>query len=206
MTGFQVARIDVLDRIPVEHGLEWRPIRRRFGIRAFGTNAYTAASVGDWVVEEHTEERLGHEELYVVVSGRAQFTVGEETFDAPAGTLVFISDPALKRVAVAEEEGTTVLAVGGKPGEAFTPSMWEWLFEASAQPLERGIETMHEALREFREHPVLLYNLACIEARGGLLDDARGHLARAIELRPDLAERACADDNLREVVSGRPEA
>ena len=42
----------------------------------------------------------------------------DETLDAPAGSLVFISDPALRRQAVAEEAGTLVLAVGGSPGEA----------------------------------------------------------------------------------------
>src|SRR5215204_6824355 len=28
--GYEVASIDDLDRYPVEHGLEWRPVRRRF--------------------------------------------------------------------------------------------------------------------------------------------------------------------------------
>src|SRR5438093_13351712 len=104
------------------HGLEWRPIRRRFDVRAHGVNAYTAEKPGDWIVEEHTEGSLRHEELYIVLRGRARFTLGSDEFDAPAGTLVFISDPDLKRVAIAEDEGTTVLAVGAKPGEAFIPS------------------------------------------------------------------------------------
>jgi quercetin dioxygenase-like cupin family protein len=194
--GYDVARVEDLDRIPVDRGLEWRPIRRRFGIRAFGMNAYTSTGAGDWVVEEHTESSLGHEEVYVVIAGRARFTVGDDTFDAPAGTLVHIGDPVLKRVAVAEEAGTTVLAVGGKPGEAFTPSSWEWSFEAYAQPPERGIATMHQALEEFGEQGHLYYHLACIEGRAGRLDDARGHLARAIELRPELAERAASDPDL----------
>lgn len=202
--AYDVVHIDELDRIPVEHGLEWRPIRRRFGISAFGTNAYTAAKVGDWVVEEHTEEQLGHEELYVVVVGRARFTVGEEEFDAPTGTLVHIADPKLKRKAVSEEEGTTVLAVGGKPGEAFTPSAWEWYF--AAYPLSRAgkhedaIATMEDGLAERPDHPAMLYHLACMEARAGRGDDALGHLRRAIELRPDLREHAGKDDDLRELV------
>ena len=95
MSVYEVARLDELARIPVEEGLEWRPIRRRFGIQAFGTNAYTSERVGAIVVEEHSE-RSGHEELYFVVSGRARFTVGEEEVDAPAGTIVFISDPTFE--------------------------------------------------------------------------------------------------------------
>ena len=74
---YEVASIDELDRIPVMHGLEWRPIRRRFDVRAHGVNAYTAEKPGDWIVEEHTEGALRHQELYVVVQGRARFTLGQ---------------------------------------------------------------------------------------------------------------------------------
>lgn len=202
MRPFEVARLDELARVPVEQGLEWRPIRRRFGIRAFGTNAYTAANVGDWVVEKHSESS-GHEELYLVVSGRARFTVAGEEFDAPAGTIVFLSDPALERVAIAEEEGTTVLAAGGKPGEAFVPSPWEWYFEAFALEragnAEEALALMRDGLREFPDNASMLYHCACIRARAGHLDEARADLRRAIELRPDLAERARSDDDLAEV-------
>ena len=119
MTGWEVTSFDSLDAIPVGDGVVWRPVRRQFDIRAFGTNAYTSEGVGKHIIEEHDELGAGaggHEELYVVVRGRATFTVDGERIDAPAGTLVFIRDPALKRVAIAEEEGTVVLAVGGEPG------------------------------------------------------------------------------------------
>jgi hypothetical protein len=197
--SYQVAHLDELDRIPVDQGLEWRPIRRRFGIGAFGVNAYTAEKLGDWIVEEHTEERLGHEELYVVVRGRARFTLDGNELDAPSGTLVFISDPSVKRVAVAEEDGTTVLAVGAKPGEAFSPSAWEWYFQAYEQPVEEGIATMESGIRDDGERGPLYYHLACLEARAGRKDDARAHLARAIELDPTLADYAAKDDDLKEV-------
>jgi hypothetical protein len=196
---YQVARLDELERIPVMHGLEWRPIRSRFRIGAFGVNAYTAAKPGDWIVEEHTEERLGHEELYAVVRGRARFTLDGEEIDAPAGTIVFVSDPTVTRVAVAEEEGTTMLAVGGKPGEAFTPSAWEWYFEAYEQPVEEGIGTMRSGIEELGEREPLYYHLACLEARSGRLEDARAHIAHAVELDPSLRETAAKDDDLREV-------
>ncbi|MDX6505385.1 MAG: hypothetical protein QOG06_29, partial [Gaiellaceae bacterium] len=48
-----VARIDELDRIEMADGFVWRPVRRHFGIRAFGVNAYTAREAGAAVVEEH---------------------------------------------------------------------------------------------------------------------------------------------------------
>jgi hypothetical protein len=198
--SYEVAHVDELDRVPVMHGLEWRPIRRRFGIRAFGANAYTAGKPGDWVVEEHTEERLGHEELYLVARGRARFTLDGEEIDAPAGTLVFLSDPGVKRLAIAEDEQTTVLAIGARPGEAFTPSAWEWYFQAYEQSTEEGIATMESGIAEIGERGPLYYHLACLEARAGRLDEARAHLERALELDPPLRKYAENDDDLKEVL------
>ena len=109
--GWETVRLDEIEPIPVVEGtLLWRPVRRTLDIGAFGINAYVAPNAGDDVVEEHTETSLGHEELYLVLAGRARFTLDGETLDAPAGTLVFLRDPAVKRHARAEEAGTTVLA------------------------------------------------------------------------------------------------
>jgi hypothetical protein len=41
----------------------------------------------------------------------------------------------------------------------------------------------------------MLYNLACAEALAGRYEDAFAHLARAAELRPDLAELAQTDED-----------
>ena len=198
MIGYDVATLDELDRYPVAHGLEWRPVRRRFDIRSFGCNAYTAAKVGDWIVEEHTEGS-GHQELYVVVRGRARFNLDGEDVDAPAGTLVYLHDHTVKRVAVAEEEGTAVLAFGAKPGVAFTPSPWEWFFEAYAKTPQEGKAILEEGLRDLGEHPALLYHLACMEAKLGEVEQARVHLVRAIELEPEWSARAEQDEDLEAV-------
>jgi len=197
--AYEVLSLDDLDRIPVAEGLESRPIRRRLGIRSFGTNAYTSERVGGWVVEEHVEG-TGHEELYVVVSGRARFALDGEELDAPAGTIVFLPEHDVTRKAVAEEEGTTVLAVGGWPDRAFEPSQWEWYFEASDKKPERAIEIMREGIAELGERPWLLYELARHEARAGRRDEARQHLAQAVEGEPKAAERASGDDHLRELL------
>ncbi len=198
--SYEVASLDELDRIPVAHGLEWRPIRRRFDIHAFGCNAYTAEKVGDWIVEEHTEGTNRHQELYFVVRGRARFTLGGEELDAPAGTLIFLSDPDVTRVAVAEEKGTTVLALGARPDAPFTPSAWEWYFEAYARSPREGKEILEDGLREVGEHPALLYHLACMEGKLGDKERARVHLERAIELDPVWRERAEGDEDLEGVL------
>ena len=101
---------------------EWRPVRYHFGITAFGCNAYVARDAGELIVEEHSE--TNHEELYVVLAGEARFTLDGDDVTAPAGTLVHCP-PSVVRKAVAEEAGTTVLAVGAIPGQAFAVSRWE---------------------------------------------------------------------------------
>jgi hypothetical protein len=59
------------------------------------------------------------------MSGHAVFTVDGEAVDAPAGTLVFVRDPALIRSARATADGTTILAIGGRLGVPFEVSRWE---------------------------------------------------------------------------------
>jgi hypothetical protein len=108
---------------------EWKPLRHHFGVRAFGVNAWVATEAQQELVEEHDELEedgtAGHEEIYAITAGRAVFTVDGERVEAPAGTVLFVSDPALVRSAVALEAGTTVLCVGGWPDRAFEPSEWE---------------------------------------------------------------------------------
>src|SRR3954463_9771207 len=120
MQSYETATLDQLMR-----GNGWSPIRKQLGIQAFGVNAWTATEIGDRLISEHDEAPSGHEELYLVVTGRATFTVDGEDVDAPAGTVGFVRDPASKRKAVAAEAGTTVFSVGGKPGEAYAPRAWE---------------------------------------------------------------------------------
>src|SRR3954471_18967277 len=82
---------------------ELKPVRRHLGIEAFGANARVARAAGEVLVMPHDERAGGpfgtdgHEELYVVLRGRATFTVDGRDVDAPAGTLVFVRDPALER-------------------------------------------------------------------------------------------------------------
>jgi tetratricopeptide (TPR) repeat protein len=201
---YEIARLDELDRIAVgERGLEWRPIRRRFGLAAFGMNAYSSSRAGGEVVEEHTEEQLGHQEVYVVVRGHATFHLDGDDVDAPAGTIVVLKDPSVKRAATAVDADTLVLAVGGKPGEAFTPSAWESYF--SAAPLakegryEDAIALMQADAEAHGEKPAFLYNLACFEALGGRREEAITHIVQAIDALPRAAKWAREDSDLESI-------
>ncbi len=202
-TAYELAHVDDLEAIPVSHGLLWRPVRKRFDVRAFGVNAYTSEEVGTQVVEEHTESQLGHEEIYLVLRGSATFTLDGEDVEVAAGSLVHIPDPEVRRVAISREPETTVLALGGKPGEPYDVSAWEAMF--AALPASRrgdwdeAIRLHEEALTERPGHPALLYNLACMEARGGRHVDALTHLRRAIELEPKWAELARTDTDFASI-------
>lgn len=199
--GWRSVRLDEIEPISVVGGtLLWRPVRRTLDIGAFGMNSYVAPNAGDDVVEEHTEQALGHEEVYVVLTGRATFTLDDETLDASAGTLVFVRDPDVKRHAKATEPNTTVLAVGGPRGGAYEPSAWEDFFAAerhrSAGDYDAYADELAEALERRPDHPATLYNLACAEALAGRSESAIEHLRRAIELRADLEDLARKDEDL----------
>jgi quercetin dioxygenase-like cupin family protein len=200
----KLVHVDELDEIEMPEGFTWRPVRRHFGIKAFGANAYTAGASGQ-IVEEHTERRLGHEEIYLVLRGRVRFTVDGDDHELGAGQLVFVRDPALKRGAVALDADTVVLAMGGKPGEPFTVSAWEAMFAAVPAAREErwdeAIRIHEEALEEQPDHPALLYNLACMEARAGRRLDALLHLQRSVEIDPAWAEHARKDSDFAAIRS-----
>ena len=204
--GWEAARLDELESLAGPGTLRWKPVRRHFGITAYGINAYTADEAGLDVVEDHTEETLGHEELYVVLAGRATFRLDGEEVDAPAGTAVFIRDPSVRREAKAAEAGTTVLAIGGKPG-SHEISGWEYSFAAygllAADEVELGLAVLREGLEAKGESARLLYDMACLESRSGRHDEALEHLSRAIELEPRYAGHA-ADDTDLEAIKADP--
>ena len=58
---------------------------------------------------------------------------------------------------------------------------------------------MRAGIEEQGERAPLYYHLACMEAKAGRLEDAREHLAHAIELDPKFEEIAATDDDLKEV-------
>jgi hypothetical protein len=197
----KVLRLDEIEGIPVLGTLSWKPIRRPLGITAFGINAYTAADAGDEVVEDHTESQLGHEEVYVVMSGHATFTVDGEEVDAPAGTIVYLDDVAQRRHAIAKEAGTTILAVGGVPGK-HEASAWEYFFPALPAMREGDYATARRILRDAlleKDAPVIHYQLACVEALDGNRDAALEELRVAVDADPRCAEWAKSDEDFASV-------
>jgi tetratricopeptide repeat protein len=202
----RIKHIEDIPAIPAG-GVGYRLVRRELGITAFGINAFTA-NAGEHLIEEHDETGSGagrHEELYLVIAGRARFTIDGGEHDARAGTLVFLPDPASRRLAIALEDGTTAVAVGGVPGRPYSVSPWEPLFAAkgvadSGDP-GAAADLAAQALEDYPGNAHVLFNTACFEALAGRRDDAIAHLRAAVEINPEMREWAATDadfDSIRQ--------
>jgi tetratricopeptide (TPR) repeat protein len=199
--AFDVSSLDGIEAGPEHDGRVPLNIRRHFGIEGFGVRANRAVGDGH-VIGEHDEVGLGasgQEELYLVLNGAATFNVDGERVDAPAGTLVFVRNPAAKRSAIAKEEGTTVLAIGGTPGEPYRLSVGEAMNEMW-EPYRAGdygtaLEKLQPVLEE-RPEALVYFNVACMEARLGRTDDAIRHLEKAIEDDHRIKENIRTDEDL----------
>jgi mannose-6-phosphate isomerase-like protein (cupin superfamily) len=197
MSEYKVARLEEIEEIH-DGRCPSRPVRHHFGITSFGVNAWTGKQAGDRIINEH-DEAGEDEELYVVTSGRARFELDGDSVDAESGTYVFVP-PGVKRTAFAEEPGTTILAVGAKPGEAFVPFGWEiW---SQVRPLydsgdyEAAAERGKELLEAHPEYPMVAYNVACCEALAGRKQDAIAHLQGVLPESEYLRELAKTDTDL----------
>src|SRR3954454_15884101 len=197
MSGYSVAQIDEIEEVD-DGRCPMRPVRHHLGIRSFGINAWVAKSAGDRLINEHDEDDE-QEELYVVQRGRATFELDGERVDVPAGGLVFVR-PGVKRTAVAEEDGTTLLAMGGTPGEAYQVDGWElWSPLNALYQAGRYDEAAERGRALIEANPGLagvLYNTACCESLAGQKKEAIEHLRQAVESSERFRSFAAGDSDL----------
>ncbi|MBA3428433.1 MAG: hypothetical protein H0U07_07655 [Actinobacteria bacterium] len=193
----KVLRLDELEPGPSEADGRWLPLRAALGLRAFGLSAYLG-DAGETLVPRHNETgggAGGHEEVYVVLSGRATFTVDDRSFDVPTGTLVLV-EQGERRDARAEEPGTVVLVAGAPVDAAYRIGPWEYGARArraralgDVDELERVAD---EGIATYGEHVTMLLAKACVAAQRGERETAFALLGRAAE-DPDFGEWARAE-------------
>jgi tetratricopeptide (TPR) repeat protein len=178
-------------------------LRRDFDISSFGVNAFFQGERGEEVIGEHDELGPGtnrHEELYIVLTGSCTFTVEGETVEAPRGTALFVGDPAVKRGAIANEDDTTVIVVGGRPGKAFRISaaeaMGDFFRLYRAGDYAAALEACRSALETHDGNPLVLYNIACMQSLLGRSEEALAALAEALPAWPRFKELAATDEDL----------
>jgi tetratricopeptide (TPR) repeat protein len=199
-------RLDGLEPAPLlgpsdtDDGRRRFDVRRRFGITSFGIQAYSAPPGVD-VIREHDETLLGEagqEELYIVLTGAATFELDGESVEAPSGSFVYVQ-PTARRKATANEEGTTILVVGGTPGKAYEPApdeAGEAFAAYSAGDYEAAIAKQLIVLDKRPNDPVAHFNAGCFAARAGRADEAVEHLRRAVEINERIKELVATDEDL----------
>ena len=160
----------------------WHPLRRALGATGFGVGVYSAERAGEVLVGTHDETGLGsnrHEELYVVLAGRALFDVdGRERELGPEEFLLVA--PEAKRGARAVADQTSVLVVGGSVGTVSPAPYEHWYTALTTDDPAESAALAAEGLAAFPRHGQLHYQLACFNALAGEAEAAAAHLRQAV--------------------------
>ncbi|HTJ71031.1 MAG TPA: cupin domain-containing protein [Actinospica sp.] len=120
-----------------------------------GSTTEHRLGVGEITLAPHTEgppqhRHARHDKGFYVVSGLARFTVGEQHYDAPAGTLVMVPPGAPHTFANPTDEPTVLL-------NTFTPDLYVGYFRdlrdmiAAGQPLDADAIVL--AMRPYATEP-----------------------------------------------------
>jgi len=108
----------------------WQQLKGALNVKAFGINA-VVCEPGEELGIEHDETETGQQEAYIVVTGRAAFTVGDQRIEAGPGTVVAAPDPAVTRGFEALEPNTRIVCVGAAPAAESQP-FGEWIADAAS--------------------------------------------------------------------------
>ena len=176
-------------------------LRRELDIGSFSIFA-VEADAGKELVAERTATGYAadrHEELFVVVRGGAKLAVDGQALEASQGTAIFVRDVEAKRKAKATEDGTVLLVVGGRRGEAWRPTPGEAMQEFfplyEAKDYEGALRVAEQALEEYEGNGLAHFNVACMLSLLGRADEAIEHLRAALGANPELLDQARTDED-----------
>jgi mannose-6-phosphate isomerase-like protein (cupin superfamily) len=110
MNGFRLQEIDRLSSI--NHGAV-KLAGDELGVQSFGLQVLDLPAGFDQY-PEHDHVHDGQEEVYVVLAGSAEFTVGGAVVQAGAGSLMRV-EPEAKRKLAPGPDGVRILAIGCSP-------------------------------------------------------------------------------------------
>ena len=116
----------------------------RMRILEDGSTTSHRLGVGEITIAPHTggppqHRHARHDEGFYVVSGTARFTVGEKTYDAPAGTLVMVPPGAPHPFANVSDEPVVLL-------NTFTPDLYVQYFRDLHDMIASGQAVTGEAV------------------------------------------------------------
>ena len=127
----------------------------RMRILEDGSTTNHRLGMGEITLAPHTDgppqhRHARHDEGFYVVSGLARFTVGTESYDAPAGTLVMLP-PGAPHTFANPTDGTTVLL------NTFTPDLYVQYFRDLGQMIADGHDlnetALIDAMRRYATEP-----------------------------------------------------
>ena len=116
----------------------------RMRILEDGSTTSHRLGIGEITIAPHTDgppqhRHARHDEGFYVVSGTARFTVGEKTYDAPAGTLVMVPPGAPHTFANVSDEPVVLL-------NTFTPDLYVQYFRDLDDMIASGQAVTGEAV------------------------------------------------------------
>jgi len=118
----RMLRLSEVPEIPNSAG-RWQPLNGPLGITNFGVNG-VVMDPGEDADIAHDEQDSDHQEVYVVVAGRAAFRLGDDEVEAGPGDVVAVADPAETRDYRALEPGTRIVCFGAPAGTEHPYGEW----------------------------------------------------------------------------------
>ena len=110
-------------------GFDFRPVRAALGVTPFGINIIEMPAGADhYPAHDHSSEgpgnppaqQLGQEEVYVALRGSAEVEIDGRRYPVDADHILRVG-PTARRKILPGPEGVRLLALSGKPGEAYDP-------------------------------------------------------------------------------------
>lgn len=117
MADYTVKRVDELEAI---FGGAFKRARAELGVTSFGMQIIDMPPNADGH-PEHDHSHDGQEEVYLVLRGSADVEIEGERVALDPDTILRVA-PGTKRKILPGDQGVRILALGGKPGEAYEPS------------------------------------------------------------------------------------
>jgi mannose-6-phosphate isomerase-like protein (cupin superfamily) len=124
MPDHAVKKIDEMEAI---YGGLFKRARAELGVEAFGLAVMDLPpNLEQYPEHDHSED--GQEEVYVTLRGSGEIEIDGERYEMDPDTVVMVG-PGVKRKIRTGDEPLRILAIGGTPGEPYTPSEFSKLGE-----------------------------------------------------------------------------
>jgi mannose-6-phosphate isomerase-like protein (cupin superfamily) len=110
-------------------GFDFRPVRAALDITPFGINIIDMPpGAPHYPAHDHVSEgpgnppahQLGQEEVYIALQGSAEVEIDGQSYPVDADHIIRVG-PSARRKILPGPEGVRLLALSGKPGEAYDP-------------------------------------------------------------------------------------